>query len=248
MFIAFRFFAGWAAWSLLAIIPVWISEISPPNIRGLLVDIHVVAIGIGYLMAALVGYGFYWLPHENNWSWRGPLLFAIPWPAILLSCLFWMPESPRWLMRQGRFEEAEVLLQKLHLPDEARIESLEIRQSIELERRLATSWLSMFTKKSYRKRTMLAVLVTIACQNAGALVVYNYGPIIYASLGFSQNKVFLYQVGFTITSVGTLSGSFFVALPTICLTAPTPVILTLPLLVLFLTGFYLSFPLRISDD
>jgi MFS family permease len=76
MFITFRFFTGWGCFQLLATVPLWIAEIAPPKIRGILVDIHPVMVNFGYTCASYVGIGFYYYtgggktPGEAQWACR----------------------------------------------------------------------------------------------------------------------------------------------------------------------------------
>lgn len=209
MFLAFRFIAGWGGWAIVTAIPIWMNEVAPPKIRGILLDCHNVGFLLGYNLATYAGYGFYHLPADDNWAWRGGMLIQSLWVIILLSGIHWVPESPRWLMMHDRYEEAEVVLNKLHMPDEARVEAIQIRQSIEFDRHHVSSWWSMVAKKSYRKRTLFAMGMALSIQTSGILVVNNYGPTIYASLGFDTNQQLLYQVGWNVIALGTGFMSFF---------------------------------------
>lgn len=210
MFIFFRFLAGAGAFMIVAAVPIWMNEVVPPSVRGVLVDCHCVGLLLGYTSATIIGYGFFHLPADNNGGWRGPLSFQCLPVALLLMGIYWMPESPRWLIGQDRIEEAERVLNKLHAPEEARIELQQIRTAIDIDRHLETSWWSMFAKKSYRKRSFLAMGMAASIQTSGILVVNNYGPTIYGSLGFDTNKQLIYQIGWCCTALGTGIMSFFI--------------------------------------
>jgi hypothetical protein len=95
-------------------------------------------------------------------------------------------------MMKGRYEEAEKHLLKLHTPEEAVIEIAQIKRQIEIDKTLRNSWWSMFAKPSYRKRTLYGCGTTAAIQFSGILVVNNYGPTIYASLGYDTNLQLIY--------------------------------------------------------
>ena len=82
-----------------------------------------------------------------------------------------MPESPRWLLINDRAEEADRVLRKLHTPEEAKVEFVQIQKQMEVDRRLPNSYLSMFTKPSYRKRTLIAIGTTCSVQFSGILVI-----------------------------------------------------------------------------
>ena len=70
MFIVFRFFSAAGGNMLSATVPIWMAEVVPAKNRGLLVDTHGVMYVFGYMAAAWVGYGFYYLDSDN--SWRAP--------------------------------------------------------------------------------------------------------------------------------------------------------------------------------
>ena len=136
MFIVFRFVAGWGAFMIVTAIPIWMNEVTPPSCRGVFVDCHNVGFLLGYTLATVFGYGFYHLPKENNWGWRGPMIFQALWVLILIPNLWWMPESPRWLMMQDHYEEAKKVLARVHQPEEAEVEAIQIQRSIEIDRQL----------------------------------------------------------------------------------------------------------------
>lgn len=209
MFLAFRFIAGWGGWTIVTAIPIWMNEVSPPKIRGILVNCHNVGFLLGYNIATYFGYAFYHLPTDNNWAWRGGMIFQTLWVIVLLGGMHWMPESPRWLMMKDRYEEAERVLKRLHTAEEAQVEALQIRLSIEQDRHHVSTWRSILTKPSYRKRALFAMGMALSIHTSGILVVTNYGPTIYASLGFDTNKQMLYQIGWCVVALGTGFMSFF---------------------------------------
>lgn len=170
MFIAFRFVSGAGAFMILAAVPVWMNEVVPPSIRGVLVDIHGAALLFGYMLATWIGYGFYLYTPTGNVQWRAPLAFQVLWPSILCG-LWWMLESPRWLLLDNRAEQAEAVLSKLHTPAEAAIEYTQIKRQMEIDARLPSSYVSMFSKPSYHKRTLISIATTCSVQFSGILVI-----------------------------------------------------------------------------
>ncbi|KAK5311535.1 hypothetical protein LTR93_011688 [Exophiala xenobiotica] len=211
MFFAGRAMAGIGGWGLLCVVSMWIGEVAAPTVRGVLMYINMGIMALcGYVGSAGIGYGFFHL-QTTNWSWRGPLIFQFIWPSILFCTIWVLPESPRWLMQNNHHAEAQTVLNRLHQPEEARIESIQITQAIELQKSLPSSWFSLISKTSYRKRTFLAIYVCFAGQMMATFALAQYSPIIYASLGYDTDKVFQYSLGFITYGSGMLClGGLFV--------------------------------------
>ncbi|KIW34746.1 uncharacterized protein PV07_01504 [Cladophialophora immunda] len=200
MFIAFRFFAGMAAYNIVSSVPVWMSEVAPPSVRGVLVDIHGISLLFGYALASWIGYAF-WKQGTDN-GWRGlQALNAAP-GILLLGFLPWLPESPRWLLMNDRYEEAEAVLKKLHTEEEAAVELAQIARQVRIDRTLESSYWSLIKKPSYRKRAIMSFLIPAGIQLSGPLVLNNYGPTLYGALGYDTEQQFLYQIGWYTVAIG----------------------------------------------
>lgn len=157
---------------------------------------------------ARVGYGFFhWTTGGSN-TWRPPLALQCLPPLLLLAGLYWVPESPRWLIMKGRREEAEAILMRLHddgLDPEhryARAELYQITKQIELDRTFDSSWLHIMRKPSLRKRAFLTIGTTGFVQCSGVLVINNYGPTLYRNLGFSTERQLMYPAAWLTLAVG----------------------------------------------
>ncbi|KZO89794.1 general substrate transporter [Calocera viscosa TUFC12733] len=203
MLILARFFTGYGAWSFVVCTIVYQQELAPATRRGILGGSVGVAVVIGYCLAAWVGVGFFFLDAKDNW--RAPLVLQAACPIFTLCTIYLVPESPRWLAGKGRTEEALAVLKYVHYSKEdpefavARAEHFQIVQQVALDKTLPSSWISMFTK--YRKRSFAAVLVTGANMLCGTQVIANYGPLLYAALGFSSEQSLLIAAGWITLSV-----------------------------------------------
>lgn len=93
MFLAFRFFAGAGAFMILAAVPIWMSEVVPPYLRGALVQLHAVVLVIGYMCASWLGFGIYHWEDGGSATWRIPFAIQCFFPLCLLLGLYWCPES-----------------------------------------------------------------------------------------------------------------------------------------------------------
>jgi len=90
----------------------------------------------------------------------------------------WMPESPRWLVMRDRLDDARTVLRKLHGETEAEREMRLIQKQIGIDRTLENGWVAMlFTKKSYRWRSLLGVGTTVSIQFSGILVMNSTFPL-----------------------------------------------------------------------
>ena len=189
MFIVFRFFAGAGSFAFVGLIPVYTTELAPPKLRGFFVGMNAMGISFGYVLASYMGLAFYFAKSPAA-QWRAPLGLALIFPVSILFLLPFVPESPRWLLMVGRVEEASEIVMKLHHvegdPDQefARGEFYQMQKQTEFDMSLKPTWKQMFTKASYRKRTILACGFGFFGQSTGVLVINNYGPTIYRALGY----------------------------------------------------------------
>ncbi|KAF7546530.1 hypothetical protein G7Z17_g8375 [Cylindrodendrum hubeiense] len=185
MLIVGRFIGGMAVGMLTSTIPMYASEISTPKWRGALSGLLQWFLSWGFLVAQWLGYGCSF--SKTAFSWRFPLAFqAIP-ALILVSGIWFLQESPRWLMEKDRHEEARVVLEKLRKgedPTRINLEFLEIRDVIAADREIGkVTTMSILTKASWRKRLLLGCAVQAFGPLSGINVINYYGPRIYEILG-----------------------------------------------------------------
>jgi len=183
--IAARMLLGLAIGFTSVTAPVYVSELAPPQSRGMLIGLYQFALTLGLALADLVGY---WLASSHAWR----LMFGL---GALPACLFLLlvltvPESPRWLVGQGRILEAEAIL--LTYTDETGTQLLlsDIRQSltIKVERRWSALW-----SPGVRWALFIAVGFTVLQQVTGINTVFYYGPQIFLLAGVRSDKAAIFS-------------------------------------------------------
>jgi MFS family permease len=177
----------------------------------MLTGLHGFFLVSGYNTSAWVGLGCFF-SKNLAFQWRGPMAFTCIPPLILaIGCIF-IPESPRWLIAQGRIDEAWTNLSRLHHdahdPNEtaAKEEFYQMRKQIEYESTNPTGYWAILTKKEYRKRAFLSCFVQFAANSTGALVINYYSVIIYTNLGLTGFLPLLMYCIYTL--IGALGNLF----------------------------------------
>ena len=147
-------------------------------------------------------------------QWRGPLGIALVFPFLMLIMITFLPESPRWLLMVGRAEEARDIVMKLHggaqdrEQEFARGEFYQIQKQTELDKTLNPSWLEMFKRTSYGKRTLLACTFAFLSQSTAVLVINNYAPTFYGALGFDARQQLVLLCGWNVCAmIGNFIGN-----------------------------------------
>ncbi|WAO97362.1 MFS domain-containing protein [Fusarium falciforme] len=185
MLIAGRFIGGVAVGMLTSTIPMYASEISMPKWRGALSGLLQWFLSWGFLVAQWLGYGCSF--SKTDFSWRFPLAFQCVPALILVAGIWFLNESPRWLMEKDKHEEARTVLNKLRKGENASqidLEFIEIRDVIAADREIGkVSAMSILTKPSWRKRLLLGCGIQAFGPLSGINVINYYGPRIYELLG-----------------------------------------------------------------
>ncbi|OSC97300.1 general substrate transporter [Trametes coccinea BRFM310] len=207
---------GVGALSMLS--PLYMAEISPPEVRGSLMALEQLAIVSGAVLGFWTGFFTRELPGSS--SWRIPLgIQLIPGLLLGFGCMA-LPPSPRLLVQQGRTEEALRSLAKLRLRSRAEIESdpllqielLEMQVEAALIEQTSTadssgqnaklgtlsaemhSWKRLLSPK-LRKRTLIGVTMMFFQQWSGINALLYYGPTLMHSLGLQGDAVTLMSAG-----------------------------------------------------
>jgi len=113
-----------------------------------------VNIALGYGLASYMGLAFYYVENPAT-QWRAPLGIALIWPLMMVGVCFVIPESPRYLLMQGRIDEARDVVFKLHSikgdPDQsfARGEFYQMAKQAELDREIDPGWVSDWSDEGF---------------------------------------------------------------------------------------------------
>ena len=190
-FLVFRFLGGVAIGGASVVSPLYIAEISPAKYRGRLVAIQQFNVVLGILLAFLSNYVIARL-HLGATEWRWMLgVLAAP-SALFFLLLLPTPESPRWLVGQGRTDEARAVLEQLGVDRGSILQEVaEIRASIDPEHHGTRE--SLF-RPAYRKPVLLAVAIAAFNQLSGINAILYYAPQIFKMTGANVDSALLQAV------------------------------------------------------
>jgi sugar porter (SP) family MFS transporter len=188
VFVTFRFIGGLAIGGASVLSPMYISEISPARIRGRLVAVSQLAIVTGILVAFFSNYLLV-NTGENNWRW---MFMAGGVPALLfLLLLFFVSQSPRWLVLMGRHEDARAVIARLNPGQNIDLEINEIIESVEKNSKGVKTPLF---RKPYRRVVIIGMVLGMFSQFTGINVIMYYAPSIFQSIGFSSDSALIQTV------------------------------------------------------
>jgi len=173
--------------------PLYISEVSPPAIRGKLVSLNQLMITLGIVVSYLADYG---LADKEAWRWMFGLA-AIP-ALILLIGLFFVPESPRWLMSRSQDDQARAVLQRIRESGDVSAELAEIKADLSMQE---GGWRELLNV-SLRRPLIIGIGLAIFQQFTGINTVIYYAPTIFQLAGLhSASAAILATVGVGVVNV-----------------------------------------------
>lgn len=203
--VAYRIIGGVGIGVVSIVSPLYISEIAIAEYRGRLVSLYQLAVTVGFLGAYLVNYqllvwaesgmqfGSYWLDRLFVTEvWRGMLgMEALP-ALLFFAIIFFIPESPRWLIVRNKETKAVGILKRIYCSGQEAIRQLQETKSV-LTSEMKSEW-SMLLKPGIFKAVVIGVCIAMLGQFMGVNAVLYYGPAIFEEAGLSGGDSLFYQV------------------------------------------------------
>lgn len=185
--IIWRFIIGIAIGIASYSVPLYISEISPSRVRGAMVSINQLAITVGIFLSYIINLSF--ANFEEGWRWM--FLIGLVPSVILGVGMFFMPETPRWLMVNKTEADARKVLDKVGETEKETVLD-QIKKSIAIESKAAGS-LRELGAKWVRPILIIGIGITLFQQLTGINTIIYYSPTIFEMAGFgadSSNAVY----------------------------------------------------------
>ncbi|KAF9035880.1 hexose transporter [Panaeolus papilionaceus] len=183
MFVIARFILGLGIPMCIIAASSLIGELGHPKERAILGSLFNSCYFIGAIVAAGVTLGTFSMP--NNWGWRIPSVLQVVPSLLQITFVFFLPESPRWLISKGRGEEAFEILVKYHAEGDrdsefVKAEYVQIETTLELEKETAkVGWTDLLKTAGMRRRLLIGSFIGLATQWSGnGLVSYFLAKIL----------------------------------------------------------------------
>jgi len=207
MYVGGRFILGFGNSLAQMSSPLLLTEICHPQHRARITAIYNCLWNLGALFVAWLAWATVQIP--NEWSWRTLTLLQVIPAVIQLTFIYWVPESPRWLISKDRHDEALEFLAYYHANGDAlnttvQFEFQEIKETLrlEFEFKKTSSYLDFLRTKGNRYRLLILVSLGIISQYSGNALFSNYMNLIFNSMGItSQNQKIPLNGGQTLLSL-----------------------------------------------
>ena len=216
--VAYRIIGGVGIGIVSIVSPIYISEVSPAKIRGTLVSLYQLAVTVGFLLAYLANWvidaggdlavaGNLWTNMWNAEMWRG-MLGSETLPALLFfTIIFFIPESPKWLIVKGKLDKASTVLAKIYASDAEVKEEIQTTQT-SLRGESKGAW-SDLLKPGILIAVIAGSAIAILGQFMGVNAVLYYGPKIFSDAGFDNPMFSTVLVG-VVNMVTTILAVFII--------------------------------------
>ncbi|QRG80260.1 sugar porter family MFS transporter [Citrobacter sp. R56] len=198
MFVIYRIVGGVGIGLASALSPLYIAEVSPAEKRGRFVAVNQLTIVIGVLAAQLINLmiaepvaaGATQQTIVESWNgqmgWRWMFGAELVPALAFLVLMFFVPESPRWLVKAGKPERARAMLQRIGSPEYAEKTLKEIEQTLQKDTQ-QVAW-STLLQPQIKPIVIIGMVLAVFQQWCGINVIFNYAQEIFASAGFDINS------------------------------------------------------------
>lgn len=187
MFVFFRIVGGIGVGIASMVVPMYIAEIAPPKRRGALVGNYQLAIVIGIVVVYFVNY-LIALQGDANWNltigWRWMFGSELVPSLLFLLFIFFIPESPRWLIQKGHTNKALAVLHKINREEDVSQVQAEIQESFQQEDK--KQW-KLLVNPIFKKALFVGIGLSVLQQLTGINAILYYAPEIFKSLGSSTD-------------------------------------------------------------
>ena len=221
--VVFRIIGGVGIGIVSIVSPIYISEVSPAKIRGTLVSLYQLAVTVGFLLAYLMNWVIdsgidpafvanasevsLWDKMFQTEAWRG-MLGTETIPALLFfTIIFFIPESPKWLIVKNKMDKARLVLNKIYKSEEDIREEIQLTLS-SLQGDDKGSWKDLL-KPGFLVAVLAGSAIAILGQFMGVNAVLYYGPKIFSQAGFDNPMFSTVLVG-VVNMVTTILAVFII--------------------------------------
>lgn len=164
-------------------VPVYLSEIAPPKIRGAVNQLFQLSTCLGVLVADIINY---FTEQLHPWGWRLSLGLAVVPATIMFVGGLFLPETPNSLVEQGRLEEARVVLEKIRGTKKIDAEFEDLKDASEAARKIKHPFRNLLKAKNRPQLVIGALAIPAFQQLSGQNSILFYAPVIFQSLGFGS--------------------------------------------------------------
>jgi sugar porter (SP) family MFS transporter len=190
----FRFVLGLAVGGASATVPVYLAEVSPLERRGSLVTRNEVMIVSGQFAAFIINAIIFNVWGQHDSVWRFMLLIAVLPAFALFFGMLRMPESPRWLISEGRDDEALEVLKQVRSAERADAEMAEVHRLAEEEKEAQTGGWSDLAVPWVRRLLLVGIGLGVFQQFTGINSIMYYGTQLLEDSGFSAKAAILANI------------------------------------------------------